>query len=248
VTFGECIEKLGDIDPAVRLAAQGALQEEFTRWEPEVAIRVVLYRAEEDAPSERQKRRLGAILGDIVTPECVPLLVEYGKAESYAETIARRALRRWFDNAPVERVSRRILATLEENAERGNTDLALFLLAYLNKRAIQEPHISLWPVARFLEELERRRLNRQSRAWLGQFPTLSADHSPYLDTIQLLHSILPPHNLPRPTTKGSSSIIDLPRPADGSEPDADNLPVPAPTPPQQRALSLWERLFGRRQK
>jgi hypothetical protein len=246
VTIQECIEQLGDMAPTVRLAAQEALQQELQKWHPHVGVLVILQHAEH-VSSERQKRRLGAILGDIATPECVSLLVLSGRnGDNYAGTIARRALRRWFDNAPMEEVSRRILATLQENAEQGGRELTLFLLEYIDKRALQEPHISLWPVAHFLEELERRRLNRHS--FFGSFNGISLEGSPYLYTIQLLHSILPPHDLPRPSAENGYHAIDLPRPVGGSEFATDNLPMPAAPPTTQRPLSLREKLFGRRQR
>ncbi|MGC4047655.1 MAG: hypothetical protein QM758_28005 [Armatimonas sp.] len=219
------IEILGSMDPEARYSAQEQLQAWLS--ENPALHCLTLLNICEDASSERQKRRLGAILGEALSLENLEYFTLVGIFDSHKGTIARRAIGYWLERVPVSEAISGICICLEQSLNYSITNPMLdYLLEQITERAIREPDTAFWLI---VQKLKSRSAQK---------------HPASASTAAYLCSLLPSADLPRPSNGSPCAGTNLPSPAEpgftGSRglPRADSAPHPLPA---NRRWRWWRR-------
>ena len=228
------LERLGSGEKKVRLDAQ----ERLALWlreepDPQKALKRGLLTLAPQAYSERQRRILGALLGDITTPRSAPLLVAEGNAETIQGTVARRAFRRFADSAPPSVAVRALAdALLWCDRSRASEQLIVFLCDLALEAAAICPSPEWAVVAATLEKV----VARQRRQFFGGRTT----DVHFAATLEILRQLLPASTLPLPADRPAHGTDSLPRPA-GSKIDTSDLPVPSTAKSTGLQKTWWRR-------
>ncbi|MGC4047653.1 MAG: hypothetical protein QM758_27995 [Armatimonas sp.] len=201
-----------------------------------------------DVENERQARALSGALGRAINKDYAPLLMHFtSDKEGWVSSIARRAIRSWLENAAPADAAEALRQCLMIAVERSDSRTEEFICTATTETVAQNVDLAFRLLIPLLSGIVAQRGGaRRNMSWLLGMPP-PGTQNPFEVTLSELKAMLPEGDLPLPAENHSSGQ-DLPRPATGTTnfTETTQLPLPAPSAPTESAVSLWERLFGRR--